>query len=75
MTRDEVLNFAKSCGYWSGETIEMNDVGIERFARFIAEQEREECADAARNAPIKTARQDTRDACANAIMARGLTDK
>jgi hypothetical protein len=33
--------------------------------------EREACAQAAEAAPVKTARQDTRDACAAAIRARG----
>ena len=33
-------------------------------------EEREACAIAALNAPLKTARQDIREACANAIRAR-----
>jgi hypothetical protein len=42
-----------------------------RFAILIAATEREECALAALDAPIKTSRQDTREACAAAIRARG----
>ncbi len=42
-----------------------------RFAILIAAAEREECTLAALDAPIKTSRQDTREACANAIRARG----
>ena len=29
------LEIDKQCGYWSGQTIEMNDVGIEKFAQMI----------------------------------------
>jgi hypothetical protein len=36
-----ILELAKQCGYWSGQTIEMNDVGIEKFAELIVR----ECAD------------------------------
>lgn len=32
MTKDEIIELAKECGYWSGQTLEMNDVGLERFA-------------------------------------------
>ena len=28
---EEIIKLAKDCGYWSGETVEMNDVGIESF--------------------------------------------
>jgi hypothetical protein len=33
---------AKQYGYWSGQTIEMNDVGIAKFAELIIK----ECAEA-----------------------------
>jgi hypothetical protein len=29
---------AKQCGYWSGQTIEMNDVGITKFAELIVNE-------------------------------------
>ena len=32
---ERILEIAKQCGYWSGQTIEMNDVGIEKFAQMI----------------------------------------
>jgi len=32
---EQILELAKQCGYWSGQTIEMNDVGIGKFARLI----------------------------------------
>ena len=38
---ERILELAKRCGYWSGQTIEMNDVGIERFTELIVR----ECAD------------------------------
>jgi len=34
------IELAKKCGYWSGETIEMNDVGIKTFADLIRADER-----------------------------------
>lgn len=41
------------------------------FGAMVAATEREACAQAALDAPIKTARQDQREACAAAIRARG----
>lgn len=32
---ERILELAKQCGYWSGQTIEMNDVGIKKFAGLI----------------------------------------
>lgn len=34
---ERILELAKQCGYWSGQTVEMNDVGIEKFAQLIAQ--------------------------------------
>ena len=39
MTKDEIIKLAKQCGHWSGETIEMNDVGIMDFANLVAAAE------------------------------------
>ncbi len=36
MTDKELLELAKKCGYWSGETIEMNDIGLKMFADMVA---------------------------------------
>jgi len=44
MTRDDIIKLAKECGNWSGQTVEMNDVGLERFAALVAAAEREACA-------------------------------
>ena len=41
MTREDIIKLAKECGNWSGQTVEMNDVVLERFARLVAENERE----------------------------------
>jgi hypothetical protein len=44
MNRDDIIRMAQECGYWSGQTVEMNDVGLERFAALVAAAERDECA-------------------------------
>lgn len=47
--KDKIIAAAKLCGYWNGQTIEMNDVGIERFYTIAFEDgrqaEREACID------------------------------
>lgn len=35
MTREDIIRMAKECGNWSGQTVEMNDVGLERFANLV----------------------------------------
>lgn len=54
MTKDDILRMAKMCGHWSGETVEMNDVGLERFAKLVAGVEREEILQMSRNKWFKT---------------------
>jgi len=39
-----IIRMAQQCGDWNGQTIEMNDVGLERFATLVAAAEREACA-------------------------------
>ena len=34
---ERIIEMAKQCGYWSGHTIEMNDVGISKFAELIVQ--------------------------------------
>ena len=46
-----IIEMAKQCGYWSGQTIEMNDVGITKFAELIV---RECAAIAGRAEPYKS---------------------
>ena len=35
---EQILGIAKQCGYWNGQTIEMNDVGITKFAELIVRE-------------------------------------
>ena len=35
---ERIRELAEQCGYWSGQTIEMNDVGIEKFAELIVKE-------------------------------------
>ena len=44
MNREDIIKLAKECGHWSGQTVEMNDVGLERFAALVAAAERENLA-------------------------------
>lgn len=43
MTRDDLIKLAEKWGYWDGETVEMNDTGLEEFAAAIRADERERC--------------------------------
>jgi hypothetical protein len=44
MKRDDVIRMAQQWGDWNGQTVEFNDVGLERFAALVAAAEREACA-------------------------------
>ena len=35
---ERIIEMAKQCGYWSGQTIEMNDIGIAKFAELIVRE-------------------------------------
>ena len=35
---ERIIEMAKQCGDWSGQTIEMNDVGIAKFAELIVKE-------------------------------------
>ena len=39
-----VIEMAREAGDWNGQTAEFNDVGLERFAALVREDEREACA-------------------------------
>jgi hypothetical protein len=41
MTKEEIIRIAQQWGDWNGETVEFNDVGLERFAALVAAAERE----------------------------------
>ena len=38
-----IIELAKKWGYWDGNTVEMNDTGLEEFAAAIRADEREQC--------------------------------
>jgi hypothetical protein len=40
---ERIIEMAKQCGDWNGQTLEMNDVGISKFAELIVK----ECIDVA----------------------------
>jgi hypothetical protein len=44
MKREEIIRIARKWGDWNGQTVEFNDVGLERFAALVAAAEREACA-------------------------------
>jgi hypothetical protein len=75
MTKDEIIELAKECGYWSGQTVEMNYVGLERFAALVAAHEREECAKVCEeelcNCCWEDDAQDAAEHLAETIRARG----
>jgi len=41
---ERIIEMAKQCGDWNGQTLEMNDVGISKFAELIVR----ECMDIAK---------------------------
>jgi len=41
MTKEEIIRIARKWGDWNGQTVEFNDVGLERFAALVAAAERE----------------------------------
>jgi hypothetical protein len=42
--RDDIIRMARESGDWNGQTAEINDVGLERFAALVAAHEREKVA-------------------------------
>ena len=53
---ERILELAKQCGYWSGQTIEMNDVGIEKFALLIVRECVQVCKSRVGNSDYNTGR-------------------
>ncbi len=82
MTREDIIRMARECGYWSGQTVEMNDVGLEHFATLVAAaseaKEREACAKVCEELPAPDIYSDTDKSmwdvacmdCATAIRER-----
>jgi hypothetical protein len=76
MTKDDIIRMAQKCGDWSGETVEMNDVGIMEFANLVAAAEREACLDAMMQSAAKgidTAIALEREACAKLCLSEWST--
>jgi len=44
VNRDDIIKWAQQWGDWNGQTVEFNDVGLERFAALVVAREREACA-------------------------------
>ena len=67
------IELAKTCGHWSGQTIEMNDVGIQRFSALVRAQALEEAAGVCEERVSYWQRDDNRrdedESCAAAIRA------
>ena len=45
MTREDIIKLARECGNWSGQTVEMNDVGLELFAALVAAEKEKQIID------------------------------
>jgi len=66
---EKLIEMAKQCGYWSGQTIEMNDVGITKFAELIIR----ECLTVVNDTPLgyrdyrNQIEQGMRDACVDRL--------
>jgi hypothetical protein len=69
MTQDEIIEMARQAG-WSKEYLEFGDVRLERFAKLVAEHEREACAQML-EAASKTGKIISCTSAAEAIRARG----
>jgi hypothetical protein len=41
MTKDDIIKWAQQWGDGNGQTVEFNDVGLERFAALVSAAERE----------------------------------
>jgi hypothetical protein len=67
MTQDEIIEMARQAG-WSKEYLAIGDERLERFAKLVAQYEREACADIAEN---WNSNGFPRTGVANEIRARG----
>jgi len=74
MNQEDIIKLAQMWGDWNGQTMEFNDVGLERFFHLVydagAAAEREACADICdQHASVEGIAQ----RCAEQIRARGKT--
>jgi hypothetical protein len=77
MTKDEIIEMARQAG-WSKEYLAIGDERLERFAKLVAEHERDKLIDAAMKAAekgIDTAIALEREACAQMLEAASKTGK
>ena len=72
MTKDDIIKWAQQWGDWNGQTVEFNDVGLERFAALVAAAEREACAKVCESLfDLDDDSCSEAEQCAAAIRARG----
>ena len=67
MNKEDIIRMARECGYWSGQTVEMNDVGLERFAHLVYEATFRDANIAASRTILDAAVLEEREACAKVI--------
>jgi hypothetical protein len=65
MTKEEIIRIARKWGDWNGQTVEFNDVGLERFAALVAATAKEEMLMAGNDQWLEEARKAEREACAD----------
>jgi len=73
MTQDEIIEMARQAGLPEA-IIEMTPIAFERFAKLVAEREREACAKVCEAQEDNGGEWDIQQQCANAIRARGKHD-
>ena len=76
MTQDEIIEMARQAGVRDDENIfEFSQYKyLERFAKLVAEREREACAKVCEAQEDNGGEWDIQQQCANAIRARGKHD-
>jgi hypothetical protein len=70
MTQDEIITMARQAG-WSKEYLEFGDERLERFAKLVAQHEREACAGIVVNEAMQYAEPVWAFEIVNDIKARG----
>jgi hypothetical protein len=60
----DIIKWAQQWGDWNGQTVEFNDVGLERFAALVAAAAKEEMLMAGNDQWLEEARKAEREACA-----------
>ena len=76
MKRDDVIRMAQQWGDWNGETVEFNDVGLERFAALVAAAKEQELLANIRHHIVQAEERGAaaeREACAQVCEEWGAT--